>query len=84
LTGPVERLRKVWTPNDEIYEIADSLQPGTELDSKVRDLFSRMVKHFGSVELDTTDPNDGYIRWEEISNNGRSFVTVWWVATPEE
>jgi len=76
---PVERLRRIWTPDKELYERADSLDPGTELDSQIRELFSRIVERVGSIELDVTDPVRGYIRWEKISGpDGRSYVTVWY------
>lgn len=83
LGAPVERLRRVWTPDKELYELADKLDPGSELDSKIRELFSRMAMKLGTIEVDTTDPTFGFIRWEEIQmQNGRRKTTIWW--TPEE
>jgi hypothetical protein len=84
LWAPVERLRRVWTPEKELYELADKLEPSTELDSKIRELFSRMAMRVGSIELDVTEPTFGYVRWEEIQiPSGRRIVTVWWTPDPE-
>lgn len=82
--NPVERLRRIWTPQSEVYERIESLDPQTELDSKIRDLFSRLVERIGSIELDLEEPPTGYIRWEEVTGiDGRRYVTVWHLREPE-
>ena len=84
LWKPVERLRRIWSPDREIYELADSLEPSTQLDSQIRELFSRVMKGLGQVELDVTEPVDGFIRWEEVRFGQRRIVSVWWLPTPDE
>lgn len=75
---PVERLREIWTPEREVYEVFDKLEPGTRLDSIVRELFSRTVMHVGEIKLDVTDPVRGYVRWEQINFGSRKLISVWW------
>jgi hypothetical protein len=81
---PVERLRRIWTPNREVYELADSLQPSTELDSKIREYFSRVIREVGSIQIDVTDPVDGFIRFEEVMYGRRKIVAIWWLKDPDQ
>jgi len=84
LWQPVERLRRIWTPEREVYELTGNLDPGSTVDSVIRELFSRMVKQVGAMQIDVTDPVDGFIRWEIVRAGPRQrVVAVWWVAEPD-
>jgi len=84
LWAPVERLRRIWTPDREIYELADSLDPSSSMDSVIRELFSRMVKQVGAIQIDVTDPVDGFIRWELVrAGPTQRVVSVWWTPEPD-
>jgi hypothetical protein len=84
LWQPVERLRRIWTPEREVYEIIDKIDPGSAVDSVIRELFSRMVKQVGAIQLDVTDPVDGFIRWEVVRAGPRQHVvSVWWTPEPD-
>jgi len=78
---PVERLRQIWTPEREIEELFTDLSPGSELDSQIRDFFSRIIDREGSITLDITDPvPDFMIRWEIIHTpppEARRKITIW-------
>lgn len=85
LLSPVERLRRIWTPDREILERVENLEPQTEVDSIVRELFSRMVKEQRHVTLSRREPVDGEIRWEFINREiapgiYEPEVSVWWVS----
>jgi len=84
LWQPVERLRRIWTPEREVYELTGNLDPGSTVDSVIRELFSRMVKQVGSMQIDVTDPVDGFIRWEIVRAGPRQrVVSVWWTPEPD-
>lgn len=83
VTGIVEKVRRIWTPDQEVQELVANLEPQTEVDSIVRDFFCRTVKKVhdagkGPLTLDITEPNNGNIRWEITQYEGRTFATVWW------
>lgn len=80
---PVERLRRIWTPDREIYELADKLEPGSQLDSIVRELFSRTIQRVGSIQLDMSHPITGFVRWEEVRAGPGKVVSVWWQPEPD-
>jgi len=84
LWHPVERLRRIWTPEREIYERFDSLEPSTELDSIIRELLSRTIQQLGSIQLDASQPATGFIRWEKVDTpTGKPVISVWWVPEPD-
>ena len=81
---PVERLRRRWSPERELHELTAKLDPGSDLDSIIRELFSRMVKRVGSIQLDVTEPVEGFIRWEMVkAGSGHRVISVWWVPEPD-
>jgi len=84
--NPVERLRRIWTPEREIEEVFSDLSPGTALDSEIRDYFCRIIDKYGSIELDITDPPAQFmVNWSVIHTpppNSRRKVTIW--KSPEQ
>jgi hypothetical protein len=86
---PVEKLRKIWTPGQEIQELVHELDPGTELDDMLRDWLHRMLQMNGAVTLPLSDDlgrpilNTGTLRWEIVHYSprpgvaGRREVTLW-------
>ena len=78
---PLEKLRRIWTPEREIDQIFSDLSPQTALDSEIRDYFSRLIDRLGTVTLDVTDPVPEFdIRWEVINTpppGSRRKVTIW-------
>lgn len=88
LTDPLERLRRVWSPDREILEVVQRLEPQTELDSQVRDFLHRIVQQRGPVTLVLEDRggpvlNTGTLRWEIVHHEpqpgvaGRREVSLW-------
>lgn len=87
-THPVEKLRRIWTPNKEIREFHESLEPRTELDSMVRDFLHRIIQNKGPMTLKLEErgapiPNTGTLRFEIIHHEpapgvitGRE-VSIW-------
>jgi hypothetical protein len=65
---PVEKLRRIWTPEREIDEIFSKLEPGSVLDSMIRDFFYRIIDqhHNRSVRISLEGLNYGNIRWEVV------------------
>jgi len=60
------------------------LSPATELDSLVRDLFTRVVKqHDGPILLDYEDANRGFVHWEFADLNGKTVVNLWYTETAD-
>lgn len=81
LVSPIEKLRRIWTPEKEVYELADKLEPSTELDSLIRDFLCRiMEQRLHSVTLDMSVSNTGNVRWEIVTHeqSGKQQVTIWW------
>jgi hypothetical protein len=85
---PVERLRQIWTPDREVHEITANLDPGTELDSMVRDLLHRIIEQKGPVTVKLTQGdqailNTGNLRWEVVTHElmpgitGHREVSLW-------
>jgi hypothetical protein len=66
-------------------EILANLEPSTELDSQVRDFFTRMIRKASEqgkqVVLDMDEGNPGFVHWEMFKNGERNLVNIWW--TPE-
>lgn len=83
LTHPIEKLRRIWTPEREVEEVFTNLDPQTRLDSMIRDLLHRTVQQRGPVTLDLDALNVGTLRWEIITHEpspgiaGRSEVSIW-------
>lgn len=88
LTHPVEKLRRIWTPNREIEELTANLDPQTELDSIIRDLLHRTIQQYGPVTLTLEENgrqvmNEGTLRWEIVHHQpaegiiGRREISVW-------
>lgn len=83
MSQPVEKLRRIWTPEREIEEISASLDPGTTLDSIVRDLLHRTIQQKGPVTLNLDALNAGTLRWEVVTHEpspglrGRTEVSIW-------
>jgi hypothetical protein len=80
--SPVEKLRRIWTPEREIDEIFSKLDPGTELDSMIRDLLHRTIQQKGPVTLSLDPPNTGTLRWEIIHYEphglvGHREISIW-------
>jgi hypothetical protein len=79
---PFEKLRRIWTPDREIEEFKANLNPGSALDSEIRDYFCRIVADQGVVNLDITDPLDPSddIRWEIVHTpEGRRLISIWYI-----
>lgn len=80
---PLEKLRTIWTPGREIEELVHSLEPGTELDSMIRDYLHRTIQQRGPVTLSLDVPNQGTLRWEIIhyeptpGTTGRREISIW-------
>lgn len=77
---PYERLRRIWTPKREIEELFDNLAPATELDSQIREYFTRIVMKYGTITLDITEPADErfQVRWEIVHDAlGRRQISIW-------
>jgi hypothetical protein len=73
-----ELLRRVWTPGREVEEFVHKLDPGTELDSMVRDMFARIIEAAGPITLDLSYQNTGNICWEIVTDAmGKQQVTIW-------
>jgi hypothetical protein len=79
LTQPVEKLRQIWTPGREVEEITANLEPGSDLDSQIRDLLHRIIQQRGPVTLDLEVKNVGNLRWEVIAHGltGRQEISIW-------
>lgn len=89
MTSPVEKLRRIWSPDKEVIERFESLDPATELDSIIRDYLHRTIEQRGAVTLILADeygnfiPNTGKLRWETVNHEptpgkiGRREVTIW-------
>lgn len=86
--SPLERLRRIWSPNKEIVELVQALEPQTELDSMIRDILHRTIQQRGPVTLvlhDGTNPvmNVGTLRWEVVHHEpmqgtmGRREISCW-------
>lgn len=80
---PVERLRQIWTPNDELSELSMDLEPQSQLDSIIRDLFHRTILQGGPVTVSMDIPNTGMMRWEIVAHQptpgviGRTEASIW-------
>lgn len=79
----LEALRRIWTPDREVEEITANLDPQSELDSVIREYFSRIMQHAKTVTLDLSEPTHGTVNWEVVAvpnGNGtfRHQVTIWW------
>jgi hypothetical protein len=77
---PVEKLRRIWTPEREVEEIFTRLDPGTWLDSIIRDYLHRVIQQKGPVALDLDVRNEGTLRWEVVKHDvpgGRTEVSIW-------
>lgn len=79
----IESLRRIWTPEREVEQLTANLDPQTELDSAVREYFSRIIQEAKTVTLDLSGPTHGTVNWEVVSvpnGNGtfRQQVTIWW------
>jgi hypothetical protein len=85
---PIERLRQLWTPDNELAEMFADLSPGTELDSMLRDWLHKIVARERSITLNLGSEmipvvNTGTIRFEIVHGPGdrpelRSRqVTIW-------
>jgi hypothetical protein len=80
---PVEKLRRIWTPEREVEEIFANLDPQTELDSMIRDLLHRVVQQKGPVTLSMDALNVGNLRWEIVHHEpmpgvvGGREVSIW-------
>lgn len=81
--GAVERLRRIWTPRREVEELFARLDPGSELDSMLRDFLHRALQQCGPVTLGLDEPNRGTLRWEIVHHEpvpgqvGRREVSLW-------
>lgn len=78
--SPVERLRRIWTPEREIDEIFSDLSPASALDSQIREWFSRIIDAESTVTIDLTEPVPPFnIRWNIVhhEDSGRREVTIW-------
>jgi len=78
---PVEKLRRIWTPEREIEQLFSDLSPGTALDAEIRDYFVRIIDKYGSIELDLTEPVPEFnVNWNVVHTlppNSRRKVTIW-------
>lgn len=78
----INRLRKLWTPRKRVQDMVDDLSPQTELDSMVRDYFTRIVRKTSErgamVVLDLEESNPGNVHWEIVTLEGRQAVQIWW------
>jgi hypothetical protein len=68
-TSPIERLRKVATPDREIEEFFADLSPQTRIDSEIRDLFCRIIEQHGPFTVDMERPNTYKINIEKVVYN---------------
>ena len=86
--GPVEKLRRLWTPDREVREVMARLEPSSELDSIRADFLHRVIEQRGPVTLDLgygARPrlNTGTLRWEIVHHEprpgvpGRREVALW-------
>jgi NADPH-dependent glutamate synthase beta subunit-like oxidoreductase len=86
--SPLEKLRRVWTPDREILEVIAALDPRTELDSMLRDWLHRVIEQTGPKTVvlgigETRVVNTGTLRWEVVHHEptpgipGRREVTLW-------
>lgn len=78
-----ESLRRIWSPGREIDQVVADLDPQSELDSLIRDYFSRIVFKAKTITLDLDEPNHGTVNWEVVSvpiGNGqfKKQATIWW------
>lgn len=80
MSDSVERLRRVWTPEREVEEYFNNLDPQTQLDSMIRDLLHRTIQQYGPVTLNLDVMNTGNLRWEVVDHDvpgGRKEVSIW-------
>lgn len=86
--APIEKLRRIWTPQREIEEVVGRLNPQSELDSMIRDFVHRIIEQKGPQTLILgfgSEPvlNTGTLRWEIIHHEmpngvvGRREVSLW-------
>jgi len=78
----VEKIRRIWTPERELIELAVDDAPQTELDSIVRDFLHRHVQQHGPVRLVLERDgeqvlNYGVLRWEIAGVPGYREVSIW-------
>lgn len=64
MTQGVENVRRIWTPREEVEEITARMEPGSELDSIIRDYLHRVVQQRGPFTLDLDTLNVGKLRME--------------------
>lgn len=76
----IRRAQTVLRPPNKEVATAD-LSPATELDSLVRDFFTRLVKQKGPFVLDMEEPNTGFVHWEFVDFNGRTVVNLYHAET---
>lgn len=80
--GSLERTRQLWTPHSEIEVFNADLEPGTPLDSQIRDLLHRTVEQHGprTVVLERDGQhvlNTGMLRWEVAGVLGYRELSLW-------
>lgn len=86
--SPIEKVRQRWSPDREAVEVTMSLEPGTELDSMIRDWLHRVCEQHGpqTVVLGSGAdllPNTGTLRFEVVTFEaspgvfGRREVSIW-------
>jgi hypothetical protein len=68
MSQPVEKLRKIWSPEMEAAEMFADLNPQTELDSMVRHLLHAILEQVvkGPVQVNLEQLNTGTLRWEIV------------------
>jgi hypothetical protein len=88
LSSPLERLRKAWSPGSEIEETVAELDPGSELDSMIRDWLHRVCEQNGPQKVvlgvgGDLRLNTGTLRFEIVhfepspGSSGQRELTIW-------
>lgn len=85
---PVEKLREIWSPDREVVEVVQSLDPTSTMDSLRADWLHRICEQKGPQTLvlghgDTALLNTGTLRFEIVHHQpspgvpGRRELTLW-------
>lgn len=78
----IDRVRALWTPNSEVREQVDKMEPATEMDSILRDCLCAIVERERTVTVVMSN-NTGKVNLSRVMlPSGEVQATLWW--EPEE
>lgn len=79
----IERLRQLWTPQDEVAELFADLEPGSEVDAMVREFLHAVIQQHGPHTINLDQLNVGMLNWSIVHHEprpgqpGRREATLW-------